>query len=90
MSTPRVLIVAAGIATDKPDLAGGDMRFLEIARHWIKLGVDVSVKKGGAQIEYTDQDPRVHRMFLEELKKNGVNCRMGEFLDERMLLGERV
>ncbi|HTI88613.1 MAG TPA: cupin domain-containing protein [Alphaproteobacteria bacterium] len=56
----------------------------------IKLGVDVSVKKGGAQIEYSDQDPRVHRMFLDELKKNGVKCRMGEFLDERMLLGERV
>ena len=56
----------------------------------IKLGVDVSVKKGGAQIEYTDQDPKVHRMFLEELKKNGVQCRMGEFLDERLLLGERV
>jgi hypothetical protein len=29
-------------------------------------------------------------MFLDELKKNGVKCRMGEFLDERMLLGERV
>ena len=56
----------------------------------IKLGVDVSVKKGGAQIEYTDQDPRVHRMFLDELAKNGAQCRMGEFMDERILLGEKV
>jgi mannose-6-phosphate isomerase-like protein (cupin superfamily) len=56
----------------------------------IKLGVDVSVKKGGAQIEYTDQDPRIHRLYLEALALNGVNCRMGEFLDENMLLAEKV
>lgn len=52
----------------------------------IKLGVDVSVKDGGFQIEYEDQDPRVHRFYLEELKKLGVNCRMGEFMDETVLL----
>jgi hypothetical protein len=60
------------------------------AKRKIKLGVDVSVKKGGAQIEYTDQDPRIHRLYLGELAKNGVNCRMGEFLDEKMLLAEKV
>jgi mannose-6-phosphate isomerase-like protein (cupin superfamily) len=52
----------------------------------IKLGVDVSVKKGGAQIEYEDQDPRIHRMFLEELTKNEMQCRMNEFMDESILL----
>jgi mannose-6-phosphate isomerase-like protein (cupin superfamily) len=56
----------------------------------IKLGVDVSVKKGGAQIEYADQDRRVHRMYLEELRKNGVQCHMGDHVDERILLDERV
>ena len=57
----------------------------------IKLGVDVSVKKGGAQIEYEDQDPRIHQIFLSELKKNGVECRMNEFMDERVLLqGKKV
>ena len=60
------------------------------AKRKIKLGVDVSVKKGGAQIEYTDQDPRIHKLYLSELAKNGVKCRMGEFLDERLLLGEKV
>ena len=55
----------------------------------IKLGVDVSYKKGGAQIEYTDQDPRIHRMYLDALAKNGVACRMGEFVDETMLLAEK-
>jgi len=46
---PKILIIAAGIATDHPDLAGGDMRFLEIAKHWIKMGCDVHMltPKGG-------------------------------------------
>ena len=52
----------------------------------LKLGVDVSVKDGGFQIEYEDQDPRIHRMFLDELAGNGVECRMGEFMDESVLL----
>ena len=51
----------------------------------IKMGVDVNVKDGGFQIEYEDQDPRIHRIFLEELENNGVNCRMGEFMDESVL-----
>ncbi len=45
-------------------------------------GVDVSVKDGGRQIEYEDQDPRVHGIFLEELKKNGVESGMADFIDE--------
>jgi hypothetical protein len=53
----------------------------------IKLGVDVSVKEeGGFQIEYEDQDPRIHRMYLDELAKNGVECQMGAFMDEKVLL----
>jgi hypothetical protein len=48
------------------------------------LGVDV--KEGGRQIEYADQDPAIHRLYLEELKKHGAACRMGEFMDERILL----
>jgi hypothetical protein len=50
-----------------------------------KLGVAVSVTDGGFQVEYEDQDPRLHRIFLEELAKNGVSCRMGEFMDESVL-----
>jgi quercetin dioxygenase-like cupin family protein len=41
-----------------------------------KLGVDVSVKEGGLQIEFEDQDPRIHKMYLEALAKNGVACTM--------------
>jgi mannose-6-phosphate isomerase-like protein (cupin superfamily) len=57
----------------------------------IKLGVDVSVKEeGGFQIEYEDQDPRIHRMYLDELAKSGVKCQMGAFMDEKVLLDRMV
>lgn len=45
-------------------------------------GVDVNVRDGGRQIEYADQDPRIHRMYLEELDRNGVESRMGDYIDE--------
>jgi hypothetical protein len=48
------------------------------------LGVDV--KEGGRQIEYEDQDPEIHRLYLRELAKHGAVCRMGEFMDEHVLL----
>jgi uncharacterized RmlC-like cupin family protein len=46
----------------------------------------VSEKEGGRQILYDDQDPRIHKLYLEELAKHGVQCRMGEFMDESVLL----
>ena len=51
----------------------------------IKMGVDVNVDDGGFQIEYEDQDRRIHELYLAELAKNGVTCRMGEFMDESVL-----
>lgn len=42
------------------------------------FGVDESVKKGGDQIEYEDEDPAIRRMFDEELAKNGVQSGMRE------------
>ena len=41
-----------------------------------KQGVSLSLKEGGGQIEYEDQDPRIHRIWLEEMKKNNVTPRM--------------
>jgi hypothetical protein len=37
------------------------------------------MKKGGNQIEYRDQDPRVHAMFVAELAKRGLVPRMEPF-----------
>jgi hypothetical protein len=41
------------------------------------------VKEGGCQIEYEHQDPRIHRIYLEELRKYGVRSGMARFIDER-------
>jgi oxalate decarboxylase/phosphoglucose isomerase-like protein (cupin superfamily) len=37
-----------------------------------------SVKQGGGQIEYEDENPRVHPEFEEAVRKAGAVCRMGE------------
>ncbi len=37
------------------------------------------VKKGGAQIEYQDQDPAIHRVFVEECGKSGAEVDMAQF-----------
>jgi hypothetical protein len=44
--------------------------------------MDVSVKDGGCQIEYEHQDPRIHRIYLDELGKYGVRSGMAQFIDE--------
>jgi mannose-6-phosphate isomerase-like protein (cupin superfamily) len=36
----------------------------------------LSVKDGGDQIEYEDQDPRIHAIWLEEMRKNGITPRL--------------
>jgi quercetin dioxygenase-like cupin family protein len=37
---------------------------------------EVSGKEGGRQVEYEDEDPEIHRIFEEELRKRGITCRM--------------
>ena len=59
----------------------GSVRYPFTENMWnIYQGIDVDVKRGGRQIEYSDQDPRVHEIFLEELAKHGVTPKMGEFI----------
>ena len=45
-----------------------------------KQGVSLNIKEGGGQIEYEDQDPRIHRLWLEEMKKNGVTPKMAQLV----------
>ena len=42
-------------------------------------GVSTSVKQGGAQIEYEDQSPRIHELYLEETRKAGVEVKLPAF-----------
>jgi quercetin dioxygenase-like cupin family protein len=37
---------------------------------------EVSGKEGGRQVEYEDEDPEIHRIFEEELRKRGITCKM--------------
>jgi quercetin dioxygenase-like cupin family protein len=46
-------------------------------------GVDESVKKGGAQIELEDEDPKIRQMFEAELAKQGLQSRMTYKKSER-------
>jgi hypothetical protein len=42
--------------------------------------VSKSVKEGGDQIEYEDQDPRIHRIWLDDMRKNGAPPKMEKFI----------
>jgi gentisate 1,2-dioxygenase len=58
-------------------VAFGSLRYpFSEAKKSLFAGMDVSVKQGGKQIEYEDQDPRIHQIYLEEAGKNGVEPRM--------------
>ena len=64
-------------------VAFGSLRYpLTESKRRLFAGGDVSVKAGGDQIEWADQNPQIHRMFLEGLAKNGVESRMGDLIDE--------
>jgi uncharacterized RmlC-like cupin family protein len=41
---------------------------------------DVSIKDGGWQIEYTDEDREIHAIFEKELAAKGVTCNMKAFI----------
>jgi gentisate 1,2-dioxygenase len=42
----------------------------------------LSTKEGGDQIEYEDQDPRIHQIFIEESKKHGLPVKMQKWFPE--------
>jgi len=41
-----------------------------------KSASKTSIKEGGDQIEYEDQDPRIHALWLEEMRKHGIAPRL--------------
>ena len=55
-------------------LRWGNKKFLGVAKAY---GVNDDVKKGGSQIEYANEDPRIHREFEEIIAKAGAACQMG-------------
>lgn len=68
-------------------IAFGGLRYpMTEAKRRVFMGMDVNVRDGGAQIEYEDQSPRIHKMFLEDLDKHGAVSKMSEFIDEKPYL----
>jgi oxalate decarboxylase/phosphoglucose isomerase-like protein (cupin superfamily)/mannose-6-phosphate isomerase-like protein (cupin superfamily) len=41
--------------------------------------IDVSLKDGGGQIEFEDEDPSIHRTFEATVANAGAQCRMGAY-----------
>lgn len=44
------------------------------------VGGDVSMKEGGIQVEYEDEDREIHEIFEAELAKSGAQCNMKAFI----------
>lgn len=44
--------------------------------------VDRSVEEGGAQIEYENQLPHIHKIWLDEMDRKNIPSEMGEIFDE--------
>lgn len=53
--------------------ASGSQKYAGLGREW---RVAESVKAGGDQIEYEDEEPEVRRMYEEELAKEGLEVQM--------------
>jgi oxalate decarboxylase/phosphoglucose isomerase-like protein (cupin superfamily) len=64
-------------------VAFGGLRYpFTAAKRHVFNGMDVNVQEGGCQIEYEDQERRIHAIYLEELARHGVKSGMGRFIDE--------
>jgi len=58
-------------------VAFGGLRYPTLAdKRATFMGMDVSVKEGGRQIEYEDEDPRIRQIYEDELRKRGIPSRM--------------
>jgi len=74
--------LATGVGGLRYPLTLGNRRSLMGVKPGEKGAVSLSLKEGGDQIEYEDQDKRIHPLWLEEMKKNGVTPRMEKYFPE--------
>ena len=56
--------------------------FIALRRKSAEGAGSKSLQDGGRQLEYEDQDPRIHYKWLQELQTTGVPSEMGEIFDE--------
>ncbi|MQA66994.1 MAG: cupin domain-containing protein [Alphaproteobacteria bacterium] len=48
--------------------------------HGLGRKIDISIKEGGCQIEYADENSKIHEIFEAELARHGAKCRMKAFV----------
>jgi quercetin dioxygenase-like cupin family protein len=72
--------LATGVGGLRYPLTLGQRRSLLGVKPGEKGAVSTSIKEGGDQMEYEDQDPRIHRIWLEEMKKNNVTPKMEKYI----------
>ena len=60
--------------------------FISLRKKSAEGGGSISIQDGGRQIEYLDQDPRVHRKWLEAIAASGVASEMGDIFDEDAIM----
>jgi len=63
--------VAMGIGGSRYPLMD-QYRRVGIGKPGQKQAASLSVKEGGDQFEYEDQDPRIHALWLDEMRKRGI------------------
>jgi hypothetical protein len=63
--------------------------FISLRKRSAEGGGSISIQKGGRQIEFEDQDPRIHRKWLEAIARTGVKSEMGDIFDEAAILALR-
>jgi len=64
--------VATGLGSFRYPITAQNQRILIGDPGMKRQQSSLSVKEGGNQIEYEDQDPRIHPLWLEEMRKSGV------------------
>jgi hypothetical protein len=60
--------------------------FIALRRRSAEGGGTISIQQGGRQVEYEDQDPRIHRKWLDAIAKTGVASKMGDIFDEPAIM----
>ena len=60
--------------------------FISLRKKSAEGGGATSIQDGGRQIENEDQDPRIHRKWLDAIKANGVKSEMGDIFDEEAIM----
>jgi uncharacterized RmlC-like cupin family protein len=56
--------------------------FIALRKRSAEGGGSTSIQQGGRQVEYEDQDPRIHRKWLDAIDETGVTSQMGDIFDE--------